>query len=117
MTMKYMKILMATTMCCLVTISMTACGDDTMNSATYGEEEDDVMDNIYEDGDTLMDDFDKGVGDVIHGTEDVLEDAGDDIRDGLEDGWDDLMDGDLMGDGIYDDGDMNTLDTDLEDRN
>lgn len=116
--MKYMKILMATTMCCLLTITMTACGDDTMNSATYGEEEtDNVMDDIYKDGDTLMDDLDKGIGDVIHGTEDVLDDAGDDIRDGLEDGWDDLMDDDLMGDGIYDDGDMNTLDTDLENRN
>lgn len=114
MTMKYMKMLMATTMCCLLTVSMTACGDDTMNSATYGEEEmDNVMDETYNEGDTLMDDVGNGIGDVIHGTEDVLDDAGDDIRDGLEDGWDELMDGDSMEDGIYDDGDMSTADREI----
>lgn len=112
--MKYMKMLMATAMCCMLTISMTGCGDDTMNSATYGEEEmDNVMDETYNEGDKLMDDVENGVGDVIHGTEEIFEDAGDDIKDGLEDGWDELMDGDSMEDGIYDDGDMGRADGDI----
>lgn len=111
--MKYMKKLLLTSACVVVLTAMTGCGDDTMNSATYGEDEmDNVIDDAKDDGEDFMDSLENGVDDVIHGTEDAL----DDIGNGLEDDVNN-MNGDVYNnEGVYDDGDMEPTDSDLEDR-
>lgn len=107
--MKYMKMLLLTTMCFMLTIAMTGCGDDTMNSATYGDEEmDNMEDEVYDDGDSFMESLEDGVDDIIDDTTGAVDDIGHDLEDGVDD---------ITGDGIYDDGDMETLDSDAEKQN
>lgn len=84
--MKYMKKLLAMGMCAMVMMAMVGCGD-TMNSATDGTKDemiDPALDEMYNDGDTMMDDVTDGVDDLINGTENMLDDAGDAIMDGVD---------------------------------
>lgn len=95
-----MKRFFTINMCILAVVSMVGCGD-TMNSATDGTKDemlDPVLDDMYNDTDSIMNDVEDGIDDLINGSENMLNETGDAIMDGTDyNVVDDIEDGNNYG--------------------